>query len=53
MRSLLQDFVVFAEILLYWLFVLLVMLPVLVLDRVFRTRWLAAADRLTRCIARW
>ena len=52
MRNLLVDFIVFVEILLYWLFVLVVMLPASVLDRLFRTRWLEAADRLTRRIAR-
>ena len=52
MLALLFDFFVFVEILLYWAFALVVMLPLSGIDRVLGTRLVGPFDRLTRWIAR-
>jgi hypothetical protein len=51
-RALLLDFFIFVEILVYWAFVLVVMLPLSFLDRRLRTRLVVPLDHLTRWIAR-
>ena len=50
MRALFQDFVTFVEILVYWPFVMLVMLPIRSLDRLLGTRFLPPLVRLTKYI---
>ena len=52
MLALAVDFLVFVEILVYWVFALVVMLPLSGLDRRFGTHLVAPFDRLTRWIAR-
>jgi hypothetical protein len=51
LRNLGRDLLVFAEILLYWPFAVLVMLPALWFDRRFGTSFFRPLDRLTREIA--
>jgi hypothetical protein len=50
MRPLLRDLITFVEILLYWPFVVLVMLPVKQVDRLLGTRLLPPLVRLTKFI---
>jgi hypothetical protein len=51
LRNLAWDLLVFVEILLYWPFALLVMLPARWLDRHLGTSLFQGLDRLTRAIA--
>jgi hypothetical protein len=51
LRNLGRDLLVFAEILLYWPFAVLVMLPAQWLDRRLGTSFFSLLDRLTREIA--
>jgi hypothetical protein len=51
LRNLARDLLVFAEILLYWPFAALVMLPARWLDRRLGTSLFQRLDRLTRAIA--
>lgn len=50
-KKLLLDFFVFSQILLFWLFAFLVMLPLRQLDRRLGTRLFQYMDRFTRFIA--
>ena len=49
--NIMLDFLVFIEILVYWSFVLLVMLPVMGIYRMLGTRMTSGLDKLTRFIA--
>ncbi len=50
-KNLAWDMLVFAEMVLYWPFALMVMLPLSRLDRWFGTSLFARLDRLMRAIA--
>ncbi len=50
-KNLLIDFFVFCQILLFWLFAFLIMLPLRLLDRLLGTKLFHYVDRFTRSIA--
>jgi hypothetical protein len=50
-KNLAWDMLVFAEIILYWPFAIILMLPLRHFDRRFGTHIFAALDRLVRSIA--